>query len=266
VWSTGATLRLVRADTSLAGFLLLFLPVLSRTADVRASLLFAAPLLFISMCTFIANDLNDHERDEINHPERPLPSGHISPPFAAALYFVCLASALFTTRYFVQESVAFWYYFLIALSISYGHVVEFLPTLKAPYVAAVIAMPVLIVASSFRSRRLYGLALATFLFNVGKELCMDVLDRPGDTPSLLHRVSPRRIALAAISIQLVSYAVLLALSASDTRNLTRVFLLATAGLQALSVHYVMVRDMRKAVRAMRVALLISFYFIAIPSR
>src|SRR5688572_25750894 len=101
--------------------------MVTRTQDVGKSFVTATPLLFISMCTFIANDLNDRERDEINHPERPLPSGHVTPAFAATLYFGSLAAALFATRYWVREDIAFWYYLLIALSVSYGHVVDALP-------------------------------------------------------------------------------------------------------------------------------------------
>lgn len=262
----GAALRLIRVDTSLAGFLLVFLPVVARTNDLRASFFFAAPLLFISMCTFIANDLNDRQKDEINHPERPLPSGHITPSFAATLYFILLAAALFSTRYLVKEQVAFWYYFLMALSISYGHVVEFIPALKAPYVAAVMTIPVLIVADSFHETKLYGIALAIFMFNLGKELCMDVLDRPGDTATLLHKIPARHVAFIAVGFQFASYVVLLVLTASGTRSLTEVLLISIAVLQGLSVHYLLVRaNMRRAVYVMRIELLVSFYFIAIPS-
>ena len=263
---TGATLRLLRLDTSLVGFLLLFLPVATRTKDMLAGLLVAAPVLFISMCTFIANDLNDRERDEINHPDRPLPSGHVAPSFAAGLYFVCLAAALFTTRYWVQDSIASWYYLLIALSISYGHIVEFLPSLKAPYVAAVIAIPVLIVASTFREPKLYAVASAAFLFNLGKELCMDVLDRPGDRLSVLHRFTPRHITIAALLLQLASLTLLVTLALPGERRWTTVFLFAVAIFQSVSAYYLIARrDIRTAVHIMRIALLASFYFLAVPS-
>ena len=226
----------------------------------------AGPLLFISMCTFIANDLNDREKDRINHPERPLPSGHITPTFAATLYFLCLAAALFTTRYCVEDKTAFWYYFLTALSISYGHVVEFLPLIKAPYVAAVISLPILIVASNFRDSRLYWIAVAIFLFNLGKELCMDVLDRPGDKVTAMHTVAPRQIALSTIGLQLTSLAVLLALSVNGSRRMTTVLLASNALLQALSAYHLLMRaNMRIAIQLMRIELLVSLYFVALPS-
>jgi geranylgeranylglycerol-phosphate geranylgeranyltransferase len=244
----------------------LFLPFVVRTADVSRSLLVAGPLLFISICTFIANDLNDHQRDEVNHPERPLPSGHITPSFAAALYFVFLTAALLTTRYCVRENIAFWYYFLMALSISYGHIVEHLPVLKAPYVAAVIAIPVLILASSFHDANLHVIAIAVFLFNTGKELCMDVIDRPGDVPSPIHRILARHITLAAACLQMISVALLVILSVSGTRQLTALFLSVMIVLQGSSAYYLLVRDnLRYATHLMRAQLVLGFYFIAAPS-
>lgn len=263
--NAGATLRLIRLDTSFAGFLLVFLPVAARTDDLIAALLQAAPILFISMCTFIANDLNDRERDEINHPERPLPRGQIAPSVAASLYFVCLAAALFTTRYWVHTDIASWYYVLIALSISYNHIVEFLPALKAPYVAAVIMLPVLIVASAFRESTLYLLAAATFMFNLGKEFCMDVLDRHGDRPSVLHNVAPSKIAMLTLLLQLGSFVILLAVALPATRSLILPLLLLIAGCRGVSLCYLVIwPDIRLALRAMRVELLLSFYFLTVP--
>src|SRR6266481_2021310 len=106
------------------GFLCLFIPIYVRTKDLAVSLGRAIPLLFICMCTFIANDLDDLERDQTNHPDRPLPARHLNPTVAAGLYFICLALSLFFTRHFADQRTAFWYYVLLTLSISYGYVVE----------------------------------------------------------------------------------------------------------------------------------------------
>src|SRR5690348_2235674 len=137
-------------------FLCLFLPIYARTKSLIISAQRSLPMLFIFMCTFIANDLDDLERDLINHPNRPLPSRHLHTRVAAVLYFFCLGVALFLTKSFVDEHIAFWYYSLMVISISYGYIVEYIPSIKAPYVAAAISIPVCILVVSYSSeKRLY---------------------------------------------------------------------------------------------------------------
>ena len=114
-----AILRLTRLDSSLLALLAVFLPLWVRTGNLAQSLGRALPLLFSFMCTFIANDLDDVEKDRVNHPDRPLPARQITPALAAVLYFTCLALALFSTRCYVSPGIAFLYYSLIALLISY---------------------------------------------------------------------------------------------------------------------------------------------------
>ena len=195
-------LKLTRLDSSMLIALTVFIPLFVRTKDLGLSLSKAIPLLFISICTFIANDLDDIEKDLINHPERPLPSGHIKPSLAAVLYFFCLASALFTARIYVQANMAFWYYLLLSLSISYGYVVDCFPGFKSIYVAGAISVPVLIVAASYPSEgKLYLVAGAVFFFVLGRELCMDFVDRDGDAASFMHKLSARSISLMAFSSQ-----------------------------------------------------------------
>jgi 4-hydroxybenzoate polyprenyltransferase len=186
----------------LVSFLAIFLPLLVRTNDLDFSLGSAIPLLFICICTFIANDLDDVEKDRVNHPERPLPAGHLTPAIAAAMYFTSLGSALFSTKCCVMPGIDFLYYALISLSISYGYVVEYLPALKAPYVAAVSAVPILIVAASYPDETgLYTVAGAVFLIFLGREICGDIQDRAGDAVSFMHRFNPTPLAAIAFSIQ-----------------------------------------------------------------
>src|SRR5438552_2133271 len=137
-------------------FLCLFLPTYARTKNLAMSAGRSIPLLFIFMCTFIANDLDDLERDLINHPNRPLPSRRLHPMLAAVLYFLCLGVALFLTKYFVNERIAFWYYALMIMTISYGYIVEYLPSIKAPYVATAISVPVCILIAHYPDeKRIY---------------------------------------------------------------------------------------------------------------
>lgn len=258
---THATLQLTRPDSSLLTFLSVLLPLLARGRDFDDSLRRALPLLFVSICTFIINDLDDIEKDKINHPERPLPSGQVKPAYAAALYYVCLASALLTTRYSVTETrIAFWYYLLLALSISYSQIVEFLPGFKAVYVSGVVSIPVLIIIAYYpKETGLYGIAAAVGAFTLGRELCMDLRDRLGDPVSFLHRIAPRRVAAAAFGIQ---GAGLIIVSWRIGRLLDLLVLLIMVLLFVLShLCWFRLRRLKTATGLMKAVILLGLYFL-----
>jgi UbiA prenyltransferase family len=198
VLSLRALVRLTRLSSSLLGALAVFVAFIARTKNFRLSLGYATPLLFIGMCTFIANDLEDLEKDRLIHPERPLPARNLTPEFAAILYFVLLGVALLSTRYFVAQGIAFWYYGLAVISISYVYVVDGLPSLKTVYVAVASSVPLLIIARSFPGEpRLYVIAGSVFLFTLGREICGDIQDRAGDAVSYMHRFNPSSLTVFA---------------------------------------------------------------------
>lgn len=175
------------------------------------------------MCTFIANDLDDLERDKVNHPDRPLPAGKVTVAFAVVLYFTCLALALFSTKYYVEQGVDFWYYGLISLSISYVYIVNGLPGLKTLYVATALTIPVLMMATLYPEEpRLYVLAGTGFLTIFGREICMDIQDRAGDVVSFMHRIDPKPLAIVAFSLQAVG----LLLAATQIRRLADAIVLS----------------------------------------
>lgn len=204
-----AIIQLTRLDSSLLGFLGMFLPLWARTGNIALSLKRAIPLFFIWICTFVANDLDDIDRDRVNHPSRPLPAGHITPAFALIVYFASLAAALLSTKHFVPPSIGFGYYVLIAVSISYGYLVECCPSLKAPYVAIAISIPILIVAAWYPTEtRLRFVAGAVFLFTLAREICMDIRDRDGDAVSFVHELKPTPLAITAFVIQFIGLVLL----------------------------------------------------------
>jgi len=218
------------------------------------------PLFFIGMCTFISNDLDDIERDIINHPERPLPSGLLKPSFAAALYFVCLGSALFATKFYIKSGASFLYYLLLILSISYGYIVDHFPGFKSTYVAATMSIPVLIVATYLpNEKRLYLVAGAVFFFIMGREICMNFLDRIGDAASFVHKIEPRLLGIIAFSLQVIGW-LLLAVKADGL--LDAIDLLAIGSLFALSGSYWFKRvSHKRAVVVMNVQLFLGVYFL-----
>lgn len=255
-----AVFQLIRLESSLLAFLAIFLPVLARSNDPALSFRKAAPLLFICICTFVANDLDDVEKDRVNHPDRPLPAGHLSPVFAVVLYFTSLALALFSTKYFIEPDINFLYYAAISLSISYYYIVEYLPSLKAPYVAIVATAPILIVAASFPSEtKLYMVAGSVFLLTLGREICMDIKDRTGDAFSFLHRFNSLRLALAAFSLQLIGLLLLVSLinklgDIIDLLAMTFLFMLS-------GVSWFKLEKYKLSLILMKVQLFVGLYFV-----
>lgn len=255
-----AILQLTRLGMSLLGFVAIFLPLLVRTNDLRMSLGRAIPLLFICVCTFIANDLDDVERDRVNHPERPLPTGHLTPAVAGIMYFASLFLALFSTKYYVTQGTAFWYYGLTAISISYGYVIICFPSLKAPYVAAVSSMPILIVASWYPGEaRLYIMAGSVFLVSLGREICMDITDRAGDAVSFMHRFKPGPLALVAFYLEAAGL-LLLMFQVRETKDI--VALLGTLVLFAIAaIYWFKFASYHRACFLMKMLLVVGLYFL-----
>jgi geranylgeranylglycerol-phosphate geranylgeranyltransferase len=255
-----AILQLTRLGTSLLGFVAIFLPLLVKTNDLRMSLGRAIPLLFICVCTFIANDLDDVERDRVNHPERPLPAGHLAPAVAGIMYFTSLFLALFSIKYYVTPGIAFWYYGLITISISYGYIIECFPSFKAPYVAVASSVPVLIIAAWYPNEvRLYILAGSVFLVSLGREICMDITDRAGDAISFMHRFKPRPLALVAFSLE-VAGLLLLIVQVRKLRDI--IALLGTMVLLALAaIYWFKFTSYNRAGFLMKMQLVVGLYFL-----
>jgi geranylgeranylglycerol-phosphate geranylgeranyltransferase len=255
-----AILHLTRLDTCLLGFLATFIPLLVRTNDLALSFVRAIPLLFICICTFIANALDDVERDLVNHPERPLPARDLTPTFAAVLYFTSLALALFLTSYYVAPDIAFLYYALVTLSISYSYIVDYLPILKVPYVAAAISVPVLIVAAWYPDEsKIYVVAGSVFLFALGRETCMDINDRAGDKISFMHRFRPRPLAVAAFSLQTLGL-LLLATQVSKLREIVDL-LVMTSMLALAGIYWFKFAKYKRAIILMKIQFLLGLLFL-----
>jgi geranylgeranylglycerol-phosphate geranylgeranyltransferase len=216
--------------------------------------------LFIAFFTFIANSLDDIEKDKVNHPERPLPAHQLTSTFAAILYFIALFCALFLIRYYVPERVAFWYYGLTAMSISYRYVVACLPGLKAFYVAATASiLPLMIAAWYPNKERLYFVAGATFLLVAGKEMCMDIKDRPGDPLSFMHKFHAKQLAVVAFSLETLG---LLLLLTQVRKSADLIDMLAMAFVLVLSsLHWFRLASYKRAIILMEFQLIFGIYFL-----
>jgi hypothetical protein len=234
--------------------------MLVRSKDLESSVGKSIPILFIGMCTFIANDLDDIEKDRVNHPDRPLPAHHMTPEVATVIYFASLGAALFSTRHFVARDIAFWYYGLMTLSISYRYIVDALPSIKTLYVAAASSVPVLIVVTSHPSeRRLFIVAATVFLLTLGRELCGDILDRAGDTISYMHRFKPTSLAITSFLLQLAGLLLLIFAirKLGDLIDLVAMTLL----LALASVYWFKLAKYRRATLVMKIQFFVGLYFL-----
>ena len=255
-----AIFQLIRLETSLLGFLAVLIPLFARSKDLYFSFKKAVPFLFIGVCTFIANDLDDLDRDRINHPNRPLPAGYISPVLAVTLYFVFLGLALISIWCFISPGVDFFYYSAISLAISYGYISEYLPVMKPPYVAVAATVPILIVAASYPSEsRLYVLAGSIFLLTLGREMCKDIRDRAGDPVSIMHRFTPIRLGVVAFSLQWLGLFVLVILihRAADLIDFAAMTLL----LALSTVFWFKLKRYKLPLILMKIQLFVGLYFL-----
>lgn len=196
-----AVLRLSRLPSCTVAFITVFAPVFSHTYDILRSLTVSAPIFTISMFTFILNDLNDIDRDRINHPDRPLPSGAISQRCAAAFQMSILSISILMVLFFVEATSHYFYFLIILSASSYSTVVSHFPQLKTFYVAGTIALGLGLVSDIADISLNVQLLVTAFLFVLGRELLMDIEDLTGDGDTLAKWMTPDAATRAAFSLQ-----------------------------------------------------------------
>lgn len=253
-------LRLSRAATSALAFAMVFLPYYVRTRDLWSSIMLATPIFTIAMCMFILNDINDVDRDRINHPRRPLPTGTISVKTAGIAYLLLFGTSLILVRILIERGVHFIYLAGFLLAINYNTVVNNLPKLKNPYVALTATVPVFIVNSALATPAIpTSVALAIFLFVFGREMLMDVHDAPGDGQTLAKSLTTGRAAVIAFSLQAMAMVVL-------GLHLTSPLRIISLGLILLLFAYILARWRRPQARLflihlMKVQLMVALSFL-----
>jgi 4-hydroxybenzoate polyprenyltransferase len=257
-----AALRLMRPYSTGLAVLSILVPVFARTKDLSLSLQMAVPFLFGGMLTYILNDLDDLDKDRVNHPDRPLPRGDVTPTFVVVLYYICLALALLTTRSYVpQLETAFLYYAGFAACISYRYVVEYLPLLKAAYVAATTTVPLLVLMTLFPADAgdIKVVTTALFLSIFGRELCKDIPDRRGDPVSVLHRIDPLYVARFGFAIQGFGVAILFWLVRDMRAGICAVLMISV--LVASYTYWFQLHRAGVALALMKFVALLGLYFL-----
>jgi hypothetical protein len=120
-------------------------------------------------------------------------------------------------------------------------------------------IPIMIVAALFPEVKLYVAAAAIFFLVLGREICMDIKDRPGDAVSFMHRFRPAPLAALGFLLQLVGPLLL----ASQIRGRGDVIALLTmAAVLALSgLFWFKYSRRRLAIIVMKLQWFVGLYFL-----
>jgi geranylgeranylglycerol-phosphate geranylgeranyltransferase len=153
-------------------------------------------MLVASLFTAAGNALNDYfdrEVDKVAHPERPIPSGRVTPSTAFALSSLMFGAAFVLTLFVSLWSVTI---FVIALVAMVGYerylkAVGFAGNLAISWLTA--ALFLFGGAAVDKMDLAWILAALAFLATLGREIAKDVQDVEGDRAS--RRTLPMRIGI-----------------------------------------------------------------------
>nr|VFK17170.1 MAG: geranylgeranylglycerol-phosphate geranylgeranyltransferase [Candidatus Kentron sp. LFY] len=194
--------QLTRLDGSLLTGMVVFLPLYVNGMELWNSLSLSVPVLFTTMAGFVLNDIHDSERDAINHPRRPIPSGAISKTVAMVIYFALLFLTLLAIKKYVTDKQIFIYLLFAVLMINYNFIVERFAYLKNIYVALTTVVPVCIVfQQEVVEWMIWLFPAAIFFFVLGREMLMDSIDLEGDGITLVKIIGSRIAEVISFSIQ-----------------------------------------------------------------
>jgi geranylgeranylglycerol-phosphate geranylgeranyltransferase len=153
----------------------------------------------------IMNDVLDVESDKINHPERPIPSGHISRRFATYLFISCYLLAVILASIFLPFYGVIISLLAIALLVYYETKGKYQGLPGNLTVSLLIGLIFLFGGVIFNevSRTILLFFLATFS-NASRELIKDVQDMNGDVDrKTFPRTYGRNAALNLSSVFII---------------------------------------------------------------
>ncbi|BAY10819.1 geranylgeranylglycerol-phosphate geranylgeranyltransferase [Calothrix sp. NIES-2098] len=184
---------------------------LNSAASLQQYLLTATILIFMHSAACAINDYWDVDKDRIDHPERPLPSGRLSPDavwWAALILFIGAAVAaiplgISCLLLVIVSSILLWYYSHILLQSG----------ILANFIVSTITAAVILLGSLVVDRPLAMVYPIWFLFFYifAKEIIWDLHDTAGDRsqgiitiPNSWGKETAFRIAWALMVMLIVS--------------------------------------------------------------
>lgn len=202
--------KISRLDAALSVFGCIYLLYFNYSGDVDSCFRVAAPAIPSIMCTFILNNYNDCEDDSINHPDRPLASGATPLHFAIGFYFLCVLFSLALIFRISDHRLMFTHFAFLVLAINYNYIKTQFPIIKSLYVALCYLVLTFLMPAPMFDRLNYAFpVISIFLFCLGRELLMDILDMRGDGRTLPNVIGEEKTMRIAFILQLLGVSVLI---------------------------------------------------------
>lgn len=144
-------------------------------------------LFFIALITFIVtsaanivNDYFDHPSDKINRPDRPIPSGRVSPFFALIFSVFLLLSSVYLGSFFSKE-ICFIVFFASFVSFFYSPLFKKIILIKNVSIGFNVALA-FVCGSLIYGQILSSVIVSIFAFiiSIYREILKDIFDCEGD--------------------------------------------------------------------------------------
>ncbi len=174
------------------------------------------PLVFGILTVFlvtaggnIINDYYDRDVDKINHPERPIPAGQITPQIAV-IYAAILFALAIGISYLISMCALFIASYAIFVLLLYESSLKYEGFVGNIAVSILVGMLFVFGGAIFGNIPLMSIfALMAFFANLGREIIKDIEDMVGD---INRRTLPKRIGkdkAAMVSLSSIFIAILL---------------------------------------------------------
>jgi geranylgeranylglycerol-phosphate geranylgeranyltransferase len=192
-----AILFLLRLATSMLICIAFVVIAIRMGTNLLQALMLSLPFTLAAMGGFALNDYCDAEKDRVNRPYRPIPSGKISRTSALFIGFVLIASARIVSA-IMSDNIRELSIFAFAITgvCSYNIVVKRFTILKNLWTGVICALP--FVYFVVHANMGLVLPLAVFLYVFGREILMDVVDLKGDVSVGIRTLAARMGASASV--------------------------------------------------------------------
>jgi geranylgeranylglycerol-phosphate geranylgeranyltransferase len=232
--------RLLRLVSSVLLSALVFGAALFFSEDHTSAAAASLAVLFVSSGGFAANDLADIERDRVNTPTRPLPSGALTVREAVITTAVSFIAAVAVAAEYLDRRQFVWTCVYIISLLAYSRISNLIAFYKNVYVAALIASFALfgLDANSFTLCALM-LAAVVFLFVFSGEVSGDIYDRNGDRVTCRRTIpvqwGERPAYYVVVTANVLLFGVLLQMASTCHHSTTFVWVGAAASLFNVAV-------------------------------
>jgi 4-hydroxybenzoate polyprenyltransferase len=175
-------LHTVRFPPSLLIGLSVLLPGLSVGVPIQKGILSAVPFCLIAMSGYALNDYFDIDKDKINKPYKPYPSGKLTRSHIFILAITLFLLSISFSYIGAKNNVELSFYLIALIGVAgYNLIVRYVGFLKAFYTAVFSSLPLLYDVVVYNLPQTYIFALtAALLFISAREMLMDIRDIPGD--------------------------------------------------------------------------------------